>query len=642
MASGNSLNFSCQNLCGLHKLVRHQHTLSLLRSSAIVFIQESLQLTPTKLFPGFMVFDVPTVITRGRPSGGLTTLLRRLTFGSAEINTVAADESLLALHLRHGKHSLLLCNLYVPFHGDDDLPEFYEELQTRLASLVEVHVPSATVLAGDFNAHLFRRRTSRDKQFSDFARDLEQEGYVCFPVTEKPYTYHRPLHAVLDIPFLSDIEGTPALGTAYWKSAHKEKNFPDSLSVLGSVTADPMHHGLQSYYDKFANLLSLATKRTRRKQPVQSWECFLSAEEMAELHRSRDAVLAASTASDTNLAALLLLREKKKQLEHLTTVLMKKSLDAETQKLSVKASSHVDTWSVLSKLQSLGLQCPVPTDKLQAHFAKLSKTNDTPLLPKPLPQSTGNDYEPLDPQDVSNALRDVNQASAAGPDGVSPRMLCSTFASDVAFEFIFNLMAMCLLLAFVPQQWREATFFALYKGAGDLCDPSNYRGIALTLAFAKLYERILLHRLLRWLRSSRLWLLPQFGFRARCSCMHAVFLLRTTVLDVLRGGKGPVFAAFVDLRKAFPSVGRDALFDRMVQLGVPYYLVAAIRSFYVCNVARLRVDNTMTKDFFVAIGVLEGSVLSPCLFGILFSVIWDLFQTTVWTQCGLLLTLTTW
>ncbi len=28
------------------------------------------------------------------------------------------------------------------------------------------------------------------------------------------------------------------------------------------------------------------------------------------------------------------------------------------------------------------------------------------------------------------------------------------------------------------------------------------------------------------------------------------------------------------------------------------------------------------------IGVLEGSVLSPCLFGILFSVIWDIFDTS--------------
>jgi hypothetical protein len=66
----------------------------------------------------------------------------------------------------------------------------------------------------------------------------------------------------------------------------------------------------------------------------------------------------------------------------------------------------------------------------------------------------------------------------------------------------------------------------------------------------------------------------------------------------------------------------------MTQLGIPAPLILAIRSFYIANVARLRIDNTITRDFFVAAGVLEGSVLSPCLFGILFSVIWDLFLTT--------------
>jgi hypothetical protein len=66
----------------------------------------------------------------------------------------------------------------------------------------------------------------------------------------------------------------------------------------------------------------------------------------------------------------------------------------------------------------------------------------------------------------------------------------------------------------------------------------------------------------------------------------------------------------------------------MISLGIPSPLVYAVRSFYIANVARLRVDNCLTRDFFVAAGVLEGSVLSPFLFGILFSIIWGLFVTT--------------
>jgi hypothetical protein len=335
-----------------------------------------------------------------------------------------------------------------------------------------------------------------------------------------------------------------------------------------------------------------------------------------------------SEAADVNPGLRVQAQAKKMELEKLTTTLMRKALETETNKLAKSASSHTDAWKVLTKLRESPTQCPVPTEKLLAHFSSISKPQDSALLPNPLPQSAVLDMEPLDPEELQEALNGVNQAAAAGPDGISPRLLVSTFVKEGLFEFLFNIVAMCLVLAYVPLQWREATMFVLYKGSGDPCDPNNYRAIALMSAFAKVYERILLRRLLLWFRDSRLWLLPQFGFRAGCGCTHAIFLLRTLILDILEQKRVPVFIAFVDLRKAFPSLGRDALFSRMLRLGIPYPLVQAIRAFYISNVARLRIDNTITRDFFVAVGVLEGSVLSPCLFGILFSVVWDIVGTT--------------
>lgn len=93
--------------------------------------------------------------------------------------------------------------------------------------------------------------------------------------------------------------------------------------------------------------------------------------------------------------------------------------------------------------------------------------------------------------------------------------------------------------------------FVLYKGRGDPCDANNYRAIALTSALGKLYERLLLGRLMQWLRNSRLWSLPQFGFRTGSGCTHAIFLVRTIALNIFSLRKGPVFVTFVDLRKAF-------------------------------------------------------------------------------------------
>jgi hypothetical protein len=87
--------------------------------------------------------------------------------------------------------------------------------------------------------------------------------------------------------------------------------------------------------------------------------------------------------------------------------------------------------------------------------------------------------------------------------------------------------------------------------------------------------------------------------------------------------KRPLYAAFVDLTKAFPSLNRDKMFSFLLSKGVPAPLVRAIRSFYIGNQAYLRVDNLLTTAINVTLGVLEGSVLSPFLFSVVFSVVWD-------------------
>jgi hypothetical protein len=46
-----------------------------------------------------------------------------------------------------------------------------------------------------------------------------------------------------------------------------------------------------------------------------------------------------------------------------------------------------------------------------------------------------------------------------------------------------------------PQSWREAKVVPLYKGVGITTDPTNYRSIAITPPFAKLYMAVVNKRL---------------------------------------------------------------------------------------------------------------------------------------------------
>ncbi len=145
----------------------------------------------------------------------------------------------------------------------------------------------------------------------------------------------------------------------------------------------------------------------------------------------------------------------------------------------------------------------------------------------------------------------------------------------------------------------------------------------MTHILGKLYERILVARLQDWASTTTISQLPQFGFRPRCSTIQAVFLLQSLVHEVVSLAKKPLYAIFVDLTKAFPSVDCDAMFRFLSEKEVPSHLLKTIKAFYVGNTAKLRVHNLLSVVINVTLGVLEGSCLSPFLFSTVFSVVWD-------------------
>jgi hypothetical protein len=69
------------------------------------------------------------------------------------------------------------------------------------------------------------------------------------------------------------------------------------------------------------------------------------------------------------------------------------------------------------------------------------------------------------------------------------------------------------------------------------------------------------------------------------------------------------------------------MFSRLAAMGVPEKFLKATASFYHCNMAKLRIGVLLTKAFLVNAGVAEGRILSPFLFSLVFSLIWEKIVT---------------
>jgi hypothetical protein len=82
--------------------------------------------------------------------------------------------------------------------------------------------------------------------------------------------------------------------------------------------------------------------------------------------------------------------------------------------------------------------------------------------------------------------------------------------------------------------------------------------------------------------------------------------------------RSELFVCFVDIRKAFPRVRRELLWERMLQAGCPEYLVRAVMAIYDCTKATARTPVGFSPTFLIQQGTREGCILSPILFLIFF------------------------
>ena len=132
-------------------------------------------------------------------------------------------------------------------------------------------------------------------------------------------------------------------------------------------------------------------------------------------------------------------------------------------------------------------------------------------------------------------------------------------------------------------KWSEAIIVPIYK-KGSRAECSNYRGISLLSVVGKIYARVVCDRLR--LITDAVLMDEQGGFRVRRGCVDQIFAVRQVTEKVIEKDK-VVYAAFVDLEKAYDSVSWSKLWVALRDYGVKGKLLAAVQSLYEEGQARV-------------------------------------------------------
>ena len=218
---------------------------------------------------------------------------------------------------------------------------------------------------------------------------------------------------------------------------------------------------------------------------------------------------------------------------------------------------------------------------------------------------------PITMGEVIRALRSARADSAAGMDGIPPRVLK---LPELAPALTNVLNKHCCLggdaSASAAPPWRTSIIVSIPKSSGST-SLDNQRGIALQCSTAKLLNAVLRNRLLPALNPILSGL--QSGFRPGRSTTEQIVALRS-VIDACRTRQRAISIVFVDFRKAFDSVSRSSISWLLSAYGVPPALVQATMDLYRGSRAFVRSPDGPTSEFGTSSGVLQGDTLSPILF----------------------------
>ena len=119
------------------------------------------------------------------------------------------------------------------------------------------------------------------------------------------------------------------------------------------------------------------------------------------------------------------------------------------------------------------------------------------------------------PDEVHEAIKGLKVSKAPGPNGFTNRAL--KHLPKRAVSFLAHILNAVFRIHHFPQTWKHARMISILNPGKDPALPSSYRPISLWDTIGKLFEKILLARILYVVKKRRQLRDEQFGFRPRHS-----------------------------------------------------------------------------------------------------------------------------
>ena len=220
---------------------------------------------------------------------------------------------------------------------------------------------------------------------------------------------------------------------------------------------------------------------------------------------------------------------------------------------------------------------------------------------------------PITEEEISKCINKLKNSKAPGSDQILNEYIKYTKPKLLSlYVKLFNLI---LETGIIPEKWVEGMIKPIYKNKGDPMNPEHYRAITLVSCLGKLFTAVLNERLNMFLSENEIPEENQAGFRKCYSSNDHIFVLQS-LFELLKLQKKKLYCTFIDFSKAFDSVWRIGLWNKLLKNEINGKFFRVIYNLYQNIKSCVTINNSNSTFFESYIGLRQGENLSPILFSI--------------------------
>lgn len=323
------------------------------------------------------------------------------------------------------------------------------------------------------------------------------------------------------------------------------------------------------------------------------------------------------------------IRELKNLIDNVNNATLQNNLENLT---TTKSTDH-SLWKFTKALvRPQQYKCPIKTvsgwtrtstekaNMFGEHLANIFKPNDSnnvefenaveSTLQQDLQLSTP--PRPVTIQELKRTIIKLQNKKAPGFDLITKEIV--TELPKKALVFLVTLFNSVLRVQHFPRLWKVSIVTMVHKPGKPPEEPTSYRPISLLPVLSKMFERILLSRILPILNENKIVPRHQFGFRQQHSTIEQVHRVCEKIRSSLEN-KEYCSAVFLDIQAAFDKVWHKGLLYK-IKAFLPHSYYPLMKSYLIDRIFQVREDGELSNIHDIMAGVPQGTVLGPVLYTI--------------------------